>query len=248
MRLGKRIFPIPVVGPFFLAVELLVVSVPNHEMARLAHELGRTIQSAGNARDVAAALPKSARSFPTPQGFLWNWRDSQELEAREALRTAKITNHEKRAIAAAIAAELLPIMSDLEIESESQLRKAAMDTRIKTIDLNSDGVPEVVAQGMVNCSPTGNCPFWVFQKTNHSYKLLLESYGQTFTIQKRRTNGYRDIVVSMQGSATESGLTDYRYKDGSYHEVGCYDAEWTAIEGDTIRELKEPKITPCGYR
>ena len=105
-------------------------------------------------------------------------------------------------------------MADLEIESETALQKAALNTRVKMIDLNGDGVPEVVAQGMVNCSPTGNCPFWVFQKTVRGYKLLVESYGQTFTVQKTSTNGFRDIVVSMHSSAKESGLTNYRYKDG----------------------------------
>jgi hypothetical protein len=41
---------------------------------------------------------------------------------------------------------------------------------------------------------------------------------------------------------------DYRYKDGNYHDAGCYDASWTVTEGDIVRELKEPQITPCGQR
>ena len=178
------------------------------------------------------------------QDFHWNWRDWQELDAQESLRNAKLPNLERQAIAAAIAAQLRPIMSDLDIESESQLGKAALDTRIKMIDLNNDGIPEAVTQGMVDCSPTGNCPFWVFQKRARGYMLLIKSYGQTFTVQNTATNGFRDIVVSMHASATESGLTDFRYKNGSYHDVGCYDASWTALEGDTVRELKEPDIAP----
>jgi hypothetical protein len=197
---------------------------------------------------IAFLAGRLALSFPTPQRFQWNWHEWQELHAQESLRSAKIANHDKQAIAAAIAAQLRPIMSDIEIESEGQLRKAALDTRIKMIDLNDDGTPEVVSQGMVNCSPTGNCPFWVFQKTSRRYKLLVESYGQTFTIQKTSTNGFLDIVVSMHGSATQSGLTDYRYKDGSYHDFGCYSAEWTVLESDTVRELKEPLVTPCDHR
>ena len=99
------------------------------------------------------------------------------------------------------------------------------------------------------CSPTGNCPFWLFRKTKHSYKLLLYAEGiQSFTIERTRTNGFRDIVLAMHGSATESQLTLYKYANGAYHDVACYDANWTVLEGDTIRELKEPRITPCGTR
>jgi hypothetical protein len=130
------------------------------------------------------------------------------------LRNAQLTHERRKEIASAISDQIRPLMADLEIESETALQKAALDTRVKMIDLNGDGVPEVVAQGMVNCSPTGNCPFWVFQKTVRGYKLLVESYGQTFTVQKTSTNGFRDIVVSMHSSAKESGLTNYRYKDG----------------------------------
>jgi hypothetical protein len=182
------------------------------------------------------------------QSFKWNWNEWRELSADQSLRSARITKQDRQAIATAIAIQLRPVMSDLEIDSEDQLEKVALDTRIKLIDLNHDGVPEVVAQGMVSCSRTGNCPFWVLQKMPQGYKLLLESFGQTFTIQKTSTHGFRDIVLSMHGSATESGLTDYHYEDGRYHDAGCYSASWTAREGDTVRELEEPIITPCGHR
>jgi hypothetical protein len=78
---------------------------------------------------------------------------------------------------------------------------------------------------------------------------LLYAEGiQSFTIERTRTNGFRDIVLAMHGSATESQLTLYKYANGAYHDVACYDANWTVLEGDTIRELKEPRITPCGTR
>jgi hypothetical protein len=180
-----------------------------------------------------------------PQVFRWNWREWQELEARNSLHNSKLSIHDKQALASAIAAQLRPIMSDLEIESEDQLQKAALETRIELIDLNGDGIPEVVAQGMVNCSPTGNCPFWVFRRMRRDYELLVEGYGQTFTVQKTSINGFRDIVVSMHGSATESQLTDYRFADVRYHDVGCYISLLTVLEGGHVRELKEPLITPC---
>jgi len=195
---------------------------------------------------LAVASLAIAALADTSDNFSWNWRDWQELSARESLRSSALSKQDKDAITAAIEDQLTEMMSDLEIESESQLRKAALDTRIKMIDLNGDGVPEVVAQGMADCSPTGNCSLWILQRKPEGYKVLLAAFGQTFTIQQTSTNGYRDVVVSMHGSATESGLTEYRYRGGRYREAGCYSAEWTVRENDgTIRELKEPRITPC---
>jgi len=195
---------------------------------------------------LAVASLAIAALADTSDNFSWNWRDWQELSARESLRSSALSKQDKDAITAAIEDRLTEMMSDLEIESESQLRKAALDTRIKMIDLNGDGVPEVVAQGMADCSPTGNCSLWILQRKPEGYKVLLAAFGQTFTIQQPSTNGYRDVVVSMHGSATESGLTEYRYRGGRYREAGCYSAEWTVRENDgTIRELKEPRITPC---
>jgi len=177
--------------------------------------------------------------------FHWEWRNSQELVAvAQSLRNAKMSEPDRAAIAKAIEAQIRPDMPDLEIESEKQLAEAALDTRIKMIDLNHDGTPEVVAQGMAGCSPTGNCSFWVFEKTSRGYKLLLNGFGQTFTVQKASTNGFRDIVVAMQGSATDSGLTVYRYEDGKYHDVACYDANWAPVENGVVHELKEPRVTP----
>lgn len=195
---------------------------------------------------ICAAVLRPAAVPATPQKFQWNWRDSQELSADQSLRNAKTSQREKRAIAKAIASQLRPIMSQLEINSEAQLQNAALDTRVRMTDLNNDGIPEVVAQGMAGCSPTGNCPFWIFQKSARGYRLLLNGEAQTFTIQPTVTDdGFRSIVLAMRGSATEVGLTEYWYLDGVYKDVGCYDASWIVLEGDERRELKEPRITPC---
>jgi hypothetical protein len=122
----------------------------------------------------------------------------------------------------------------------------ALNTPVRFVDLNSDGTPEVIAQGFSGesgCSPTGNCPLWVFQKTTRGYSnLLLDALSQSFTIERNRTNGYHDIVVAMHGSAFSSGLTVYQYRNGAYSGVACYAADWLSPAGE---ELKEPLITPC---
>jgi hypothetical protein len=199
---------------------------------------------------VVGALLIARQTVSNPDGFHWDWRHSQELKADQSLRNAKLTKQSRNAIVRAIAGQIRPMMSDLEIKSETELKEKALDTRITLIDLNGDGTPEVVAQGMgvVFCGATGNCPFWVLRKSKAGYEVLLEGGAQTFTIQGSTTNGYHDIVLSTHGSASSGGLSIYQYQEGVYKDVGCYDYDWTVLEGEKIRELKEPLITPCNQQ
>ncbi|MDR3676641.1 MAG: hypothetical protein P4N24_14205 [Acidobacteriota bacterium] len=187
------------------------------------------------------------------EAFHWDWRRAEELKSTQSLRHAKVTRIERAAIARGIANQLRPEMPDLGIETEEQLEDVALDTRVKMVDLNADGIPEVIAQGMgehENCSPTGNCPFWIFQKSNHEYTPLfsvMESV-QTFTIQPSRTNGFSDIVIETQFSADQCGISLLRYSEGRYDYAGCWVAYWSVQEGDTVRQLKEPRLLPCEER
>src|SRR5262249_46989396 len=133
---------------------------------------------AGTSLLCISAASRSGQTSAIPH-FLWNWKDSQELSARQSLRKANLTMPRRKAIVSAIADQLRPMMSEpgivrtttmRELKSEAELRDAVLDTRVALIDLNGDGVPEVVAQGMVNCGATGNCPFWVFRKTRLGYE------------------------------------------------------------------------------
>jgi len=196
--------------------------------------------------DSNSAAAQSDRSFGE-EHFHWDWKNWQELSAEQSLRSVRLTNQRRKAIAIAIADQIRPMMADLEIRSEEELQKAALDTRVKMIDLNGDGAPEVIAQATVSCGATGNCPFWVFMKARRGYELLLEGEAQTFTIQRSGT-GFADIVLSRHGSAYSGDLAHYRYDGGVYRRVGCYDYEWTSLEGDEVRRLKEPRITSCRER
>ena len=185
------------------------------------------------------------------ESFQWDWRHSEALTAKQSLRHAKVSSAERAAIARAIADQLKPEMGVVGM-SEQDLEEIAFDTPVKLIDLNGDGTPEVIAQGTPQdggCSPTGNCRFWVFQKSDHEYRLLISLEAiQSFTLQPSRSNGFSDIVARMHGSATESTLRLLQYREGRYQEAGCYDANWSVLEGDTVHELKEPRLTPCSKK
>lgn len=244
MLSARRIFAILGIGAVLIASELVFFHSLNHSLDRFAKGLEIVVQRLNLFLDIVSAS-SNRQTVANPQGFHWDWKSQQELKADQSLRNAKLPQQTKSAISKVIAEQIRPAMGDLEIKSETELRKTALETRIRLIDLNNDGTPEVVAQGVVGCGASGNCPFWVFQKLNREYEVLLQGYAQTFTIQGSSTNGFRDIVLSVHGSYSSGGLTNYRYQDGVYKDMGCYTYEWVVLEGETERELKEPRITPC---
>ncbi len=60
-------------------------------------------------------------------------------------------------------------------------------------DLNADRVPEffLYIDHSDWCGAGGNCSYWVYRKTNHRYKLLLED--KVLRVRNRATNGYKDL-------------------------------------------------------
>lgn len=192
-----------------------------------------------------------AATPPRAMAFHWNWRDAGELSALQDLTNVRLTQHERFQLASLIKSDIGTDLADEdEVGSKSILPAVFVETRVALVKLHPGSTPDVVAQWMGNglCSPTGNCPFWIFERRTGSYKLILKGFGQSFTVQNTQTNGYRDVVISMHGSATSSELSLYKYEKGRYRKAGCFDAEWAIREGDTFRDLKEPQVTPeaCG--
>jgi len=160
---------------------------------------------------ICALLMQAATTAKSSSRFHWDWRNSQSLRPAQSLRNVKISENDRTAIMVALDAQIRPDMADYGIESESQLKEEVVSTRIAMIDLNGDGTPEIVAQAMVACGASGNCPFWIFQKQSGGYKLLLEDSAETFTIQKTHTNGYSDIVLGLHDSLFEQSLELYHF-------------------------------------
>ena len=184
----------------------------------------------------------AAQKPPAKQthGFLWDWQKPEDFGSQTIATSKDISEAERATLLKAVVAQL---------KDDPEAIKMAAETRVKFVDLNGDGVPEVIAQPVGNyvCSPTGNCLFWDFQKAAGGYKLIGEKGAvQTFTIQRTRTNGFFDLVLCMHGSATDRGLYVYRFRDGRYRRTDCYDANWTYLGKDgEVHDLGEPRITPC---
>ena len=151
----------------------------------------------------------------------------------------------KPALVRAIEAHLRPQMADLEIANEKELRKIAEQSRFELVDLNADGVSEVVVQPIglkAGCGATGNCPFWVFALGGGKYRLILGTSGQMYRVESHGSNGYSDISVADHDSATEKTIYQFRFLRGQYKKIACYQAWWSTTDG---RLLERPIVNSC---
>jgi hypothetical protein len=195
---------------------------------------------------VGAIAQKIPASQTRASRLQWDAEHGVELAQNDSVRVSNILAEGERAsLIRAIAAKLRPQMADLQIRSEKQLLLVAANTRIKLVDLDGDGTPEVLAQswGSDTCGAVGNCFFWVFQKTDSGYKTILNSGAQTFTVEETRTDGFRDLMLADHDSASEKTLYLYRFSSGRYRQTGCYDADWAPNPVEPM--LKKPVIAPC---
>ncbi len=78
--------------------------------------------------------------------------------------------------------------------SADELQVLHKNLKYELHDLNADGVPEffLYIDHSDWCGAGRNCSYWVYRKTNHGYKLLLED--KVLRIRNRATNGYKDLA------------------------------------------------------
>ena len=177
----------------------------------------------------------------------WDAAHGQELARGDAVRFSKeLTAEERAGLTRFFTEDLRPSMNLLDIHSDRELREVAEDTQVKLVDLNGDGTREVIVQGWgkkSGCGVTGNCPFSVLEKTDRGYRTILNATAQVFTVEETRSDTFRNLVLGLHDSASESELLIYRYKNGRYRKTGCYEANWSpSVVGPP---LKKPVITRC---
>jgi hypothetical protein len=183
-----------------------------------------------------------ASAQATAEKLDWKWRPAQNLNS--TIEEAPLAAEDRTTIVAAIINVLKRGDGATSTLPDDQLRQLASSTRVKLMDVTGDGVPEVIAQGgyrdWLLCSPTGNCPFWVFMKTGSRYSPILESFGSRFVAECRRSTVPCDIAVVMHGSATESEVRLYRLSKDEYRVIAVYDAVWP--QDDNGRTARKPTI------
>lgn len=184
----------------------------------------------------------AAQQAPIQRRPKFRWGEGQPQELDKALADYKdISAADRTALLHAFAREFR------SYPTPPSPMERAEQAHVKFIELNGDAVFEVIAQPIGNICGAANCPLYVFQKTATNYRVILEKgAAQTVTVQRTRTNGYLDVVVSMHGSATEESLFVYQFTEGRYRRTHCYNEYFTELGTDGgSHELKKPRIEPC---
>jgi hypothetical protein len=193
-----------------------------------------------------------AQQTAPPDEFRWDWRKAQELDWKDNIANSKALSDAARAsLVDALASQHHSFSVPWDEEGWQDLRRRiALEASIKKAALTGEGEEDVVVEGhgviYGGCSPTGNCPFWILRSAADGFVVILHGTAQTFTVQPTRTNGRRDIVLGMHGSATLTELRLYKFNGSTYRVSACYDANWQYLGKDgEYHSLKEPNITSC---
>jgi hypothetical protein len=188
-----------------------------------------------------------SRTSATPSHFRWSEAQSHELDYGRTIKTSPDLSTAERAALTNVVLQQLILEGDLEDMTEKQARVIAGETRVELVDLNGDGKPEIIAQanGLGPCGGTGNCIFWIFERTADGLKPLLNTTNRTqvtfekILIRPWSTSGYKDIVLGSHSNASSRNLVWFQFTRGAYRIHACYYSTWT---GEDLHPLNTPAI------
>jgi hypothetical protein len=105
--------------------------------------------------------------------------------------------------------------------SEEDLKVLHKNLKFELHDLNADGVSEffLYIDHSDWCGAGANCSFWVYEKTENGYKLLVED--KVLRVKETITNGYRDLSSETPMGFCERNVqrvsaTPYKYNGTRY--------------------------------
>lgn len=161
-----------------------------------------------------------------------------DTDRAQSVEMSALPASQRTAIVAALMRWDRQLGRKLPDDSQSPTGNALVDTvRLGRADEN-----DLVLTDRSSCSPTGNCSILVLRPAQGRYRVVLDGIGQTYTIKRARTKGFRNIELSMHGSATESTIKAYKFNGSRYVRAGCYNVIFAASDGT---ELDRPQTTPC---
>ncbi|MEZ5427737.1 MAG: hypothetical protein R2747_15820 [Pyrinomonadaceae bacterium] len=104
--------------------------------------------------------------------------------------------------------------------SDEDLKVLHENLKFELHDLNADGVSEyfLYIDHSDWCGAGSNCSYWVYQKAENGYKLLVED--KVLRVKETVTNGYRDLSSEHKTGSCENGflyfITPYKFNGENY--------------------------------
>jgi hypothetical protein len=124
-----------------------------------------------------------------------------------------------------------------------RLQIAASQLRAEALPIGAERLFVVQGSGQDQCSPTGNCSFWIFGR---DYKILLNTTAQQFRIQSSSDSSHPDIVTAVHCSAYDGDLKQWHFDGTTYQPSACASYTYKNSFGDTYARAR---ITshPCPH-
>jgi hypothetical protein len=117
------------------------------------------------------------------------------------------------------------------------------------IDVRIDGLPAYVAGPRGSCfCGAANCIVAILIPQEGTFETIAKRVAQEVKVLPFVSHGFHDIDFRMHGSAFDSTHFLCRFDGHRYVNRKC--EEWSYSEDDgigNIKELKEPRITPCSH-
>ncbi len=144
---------------------------------------------------------------------------SKETTNTPKNKEAKISQNEENKNGEEGNFDTTPFISFLDkYITKNQNEEEKTTTDIEEVDLNNDGKNDaiVLLKGMNWCG-TGGCTVVVFENKNGEYKEISTiPTSDTFFVDKKITNNWKEIKITTSGGGYEPALETYIYKNGAY--------------------------------
>ena len=145
-------------------------------------------------------------------------------------------------------ADPIPLGSAVPFEIRNQLL-TAQDIRdgatLKSEAIELDETRKrllISGDGPTLCSPTGNCPHWIFRQTPAGYEMEVDlDVAQEVSVHPGKTK-FPEVLARQHGSATDSELRVYRFDGTRYRLAKCM-SESYVDPANPERVLEEPIVT-----
>ena len=181
---------------------------------------------------LASALAQVKTDSREP--YKWSWKLSRGWPAQPSLKTAQLSRAERDAI---FKASFAAFVSDKNwsqyISPGPEWRRAIWEARIKLIDLDGDGTPEVLLMGSgLESSGDGNSSFRILKKQGTHYKVILDTIAEQVTVDTRFDPKHPIVTLYGHYSASDGDLELYRIgSDGHLHNTANYLVTWPVSKG-----------------
>jgi len=119
------------------------------------------------------------------------------------------------------------------------------------IDVNFDGKKELAIKS--DCSPTGNCVLFIYEKIGKKYRTILKSVHDVNVFKFRKTSNkkYRNIEARMHGSWNSGDGVIYAFNGKEYKPTKCFGYVYEEYEdknGNTkARNTPKFEYFDCNY-